>query len=102
MLANDFLLELFRAKALDVKTMLENSSYPFATKILEAIKRNEEAVAKGESLQGIPQELMAQLQASDKSGLTLKDGTSDEQHKITEQSTPENSETAKSLLSQMR
>ena len=63
MLANDFLMELFRAKALDVKTMLENSSYPFATKILEAIKRNEEAIAKGQPLQGIPPELMAQLQA---------------------------------------
>ena len=62
MLANDFLMELFRAKALDVKTMLENSSYPFATKILEAIKRNEEAIAKGQPLQGIPPELMAQLQ----------------------------------------
>ena len=61
MLANDFLMELFRANALDVKTMLENSSYPFATKILEAIKRNEEAVANGQQMQGIPQELMAQL-----------------------------------------
>ena len=63
MIANDFLMELFRANALDVKTMLENSSYPFATKILEAIKRNEEAAAQGKSLQGIPPELMAQLQA---------------------------------------
>ena len=61
MLANDFLMELFRANALDVKTMLENSSYPFATKILEAIKRNEEAIANGQQMQGIPQELMAQL-----------------------------------------
>ena len=61
MLANDFLMELFRANALDVKTMLENSSYPFATKILEAIKRNEEAVANGQQMQGIPPELMAQL-----------------------------------------
>ena len=62
MLANDFLMELFRSNAVDVKTMLENSSYPFATKILEAIKRNEEAAAKGQPLQGIPPELMAQLQ----------------------------------------
>lgn len=64
MLANDFLMELFRANALDVKTMLENSSYPFATKILEAIKRNEEAAAKGQQLQGIPPELMVQLQGA--------------------------------------
>jgi hypothetical protein len=62
MLANDFLMELFRAHAVDVKTMLENSSYPFATKILEAIKRNEEAVAGGQQMQGIPPELLAQLQ----------------------------------------
>ena len=66
MLANDFLMELFRANAVDVKTMLENSSYPFATKILEAIKRNEEAVAGGEQMQGIPPELMAQVQTAGK------------------------------------
>ena len=63
MIANDFLMELFRAKALDVKTMLENSSYPFATKILEAIKRNEEAAAQGKPLEGISPELMSQLPA---------------------------------------
>ena len=67
MLANDFLMELFRANAVDVKTMLENSSYPFATKILEAIKRNEEAVADGRQMQGISPELMAQVQTAGKS-----------------------------------
>jgi len=60
-------MELFRANAVDVKTMLENSSYPFATKILEAIKRNEEAVAGGQQMQGIPPELMAQVQTAGKS-----------------------------------
>ena len=67
MLANDFLMELFHANAVDVKTMLENSSYPFATKILEAIKRNEEAIAGGQQMQGIPPELMAQVQTAGKS-----------------------------------
>lgn len=62
MLANDFLMELFRANAVDVKTMLENSSYPFATKILEAIKRNEEQVAQGAPLSGISPDLLAQMQ----------------------------------------
>lgn len=62
MLANDFLMELFRANALDVKTMLENSSFPFATKILEAIKRNEQQVQNGEAMSGIPPELLAQMQ----------------------------------------
>lgn len=61
MLANDFLMQLFQAQALDVKTMLENSSYPFAKKILEAIKRNEEQVANNQPMQGIPTELLEQL-----------------------------------------
>lgn len=62
MLANDFLMELFRANAVDVKTMLENSSYPFASKILEAIKRNEEQAMQGGAMPGIPPELLQQLQ----------------------------------------
>lgn len=61
MLANDFLMQLFQAQALDVKTMLENSSYPFAKKILEAIKRNEEQAANNQPMQGIPMELLEQL-----------------------------------------
>ena len=64
MLANDFLMELFRANAVDVKTMLENSSYPFASKILEAVKRNEERAKQGGAMPGIPPELIQQLQAT--------------------------------------
>lgn len=62
MLANDFLMELFRANAVDVKTMLENSSFPFATKILEAIKRNEQQMQQAAPMSGIPPELLAQMQ----------------------------------------
>lgn len=60
MLANDFLMELFRVNALDVKTMLENSSYPFAKKILESIRRNEEQAAGGQPMEGValPPELL--------------------------------------------
>ncbi len=68
MIANDFLMELFRANVLDVKTMLENSCYPFATKILEAIKRNEEAAAHGKPLEGISPELMTQLPVGNGAG----------------------------------
>ena len=61
LVANDFLMELFRSNAIDVKTMLENSSYPFATKILEAVKRNEQQAARGEVMEGLSPELIAQL-----------------------------------------
>lgn len=68
LLANDFLMELFRANVVDAKTMLENSSYPFATKILDAIKRNEQQAAQGAPMEGIPPELLAQLQSAQQSG----------------------------------
>ena len=58
LVANDFLMELFRSNAIGVRTMLENSSYPFATRILEAIKRNEEQAAKGSAMEGISPELL--------------------------------------------
>lgn len=41
MLQNDFVLQLFQAGAIDVKSLLENTTYPFATRLLEGIKRNE-------------------------------------------------------------
>jgi hypothetical protein len=37
-LQNDFLMQLFQGGAIDITTMLENTSYPFATKLLEAVK----------------------------------------------------------------
>ena len=51
-LQNDFLYNLFSGGAIDLATMLENTSYPFATKLLEAVKRKEQQA----------QEAMAQYQ----------------------------------------
>lgn len=76
MLANDFLMELFRSNAVDVKTMLENTSFPFATKILEAIKRNEEQAAKGVPMEGISPELLNAVENSGKNKFqSLNDAT---------------------------
>lgn len=79
MLANDFLMELFRAQAVDVKTMLENTSYPFARKILEAIKRSEQQMMQGEPMSGVPQALIEQL-VSAQQPTDSKDLTSDEKN----------------------
>lgn len=68
MIANDFLMELFKMQAIDAKTMLENSSYPFAKKIVEVIKRNEEEVAGNMPMSGIPPELLAELANSTAKG----------------------------------
>ena len=58
MLANDFLKELWQAQAIDVKMLLENISYPFATKILEQLKSREmEQVDTGGVPQGAAQQM---------------------------------------------
>ena len=62
MLANDFLMELFRSRAVDIKTVLENCSFPYARKILEAVKRNEQQLQQGGQMEGIPPEMLQQLQ----------------------------------------
>lgn len=57
MVANDFLMELFRAQAIDVKMMLENTSFPFASRILEALNRKEQEMAEmqaGTPIEGVP------------------------------------------------
>lgn len=58
MLQNDFLMQLFDKNAIDVKTMLENCSLPFAPKILETIKRNEQELASQQMMSGVPGGMM--------------------------------------------
>ena len=62
MLANDFLMELFRSRAVDIKTVLENCSFPYAHKILEAVKRNEQQLQQGSQMEGISPEMLQQLE----------------------------------------
>lgn len=68
MLANDFLMQLFERQAIDVESLLQNSSFPFATKILESIKRNkqemmeQQAAGQMGNIQGIDPNTMQQVQ----------------------------------------
>ena len=66
MLANDFLMELFRSGAVDIKTVLENCSFPYARKILETVKRNEQQLQQGQ--QGIPPEMLEKLKQEMQNG----------------------------------
>lgn len=68
MLINDFLMELFRANAIGIKQVLENSTFPFASRILESIKREEEAMQQAQlsgqvpNVQGVDPNLVQQVQ----------------------------------------
>ena len=62
MLENEFLMTLFERQAIDVKTLLKNSSMPFAAKILDSINKNEQAIAEQQQMQGIDPNLLQQAQ----------------------------------------
>ena len=62
-------VELYKNQAINVKQLLENSSLPFAERILESIKRDEAEMLQAQEegrmaqLQGIPSEVIGQIQA---------------------------------------
>ncbi len=61
MLENEFLMKLFEMQAINVKTLLENSSLPFASKILESIKRAEQEMAESQNMAQMDPALMQQI-----------------------------------------
>lgn len=64
MLANDWLMQLFQAGAVGVKELLEVGDFPFSDRLLEVIKNNEEAAAKGQQIQPIPEDIKQQIMAN--------------------------------------
>jgi hypothetical protein len=61
MLENEFLMKLFEMQAINVKTLLENSSLPFASKILESVKRAEQEMAENQNMTQVDPALMQQI-----------------------------------------
>jgi hypothetical protein len=60
-LANDMLMQLWQAQAISVEQLLENGDFPFADRLLQSIKAEQEKMAQGQ--QGaLPPEVMAQAQ----------------------------------------
>lgn len=73
-LQNEFLYNLFAGGAIDLATMLENTSYPFAAKLLEAVKRKEQQAQEAmeqyqQQAQGVlTQPMSAQMQKAMNNG----------------------------------
>lgn len=62
LLENETLKDLFDRQVIDATMYLENSTLPFAPRILESIKKNQEELAKAQQMQGISPELVQQAQ----------------------------------------
>lgn len=59
--ANDMLMQLWRAQAISVELLLENGDFPFADRLLQSIKAEQEKMEQGQ--QGaLPPEVLAQAQ----------------------------------------
>ena len=62
-LANDFLMEIWRAGQISLAQLLEAGDFPFADDLLESLKQQEQQMEQGQVPQGLPPELMQQAQA---------------------------------------
>ena len=62
-LANDFLMEIWRAGQISLAQLLEAGDFPFADDLLESLKQQGAQMEQGQVPQGLPPELMQQAQA---------------------------------------
>ena len=61
-LANQFLMQLWQARAISVEQLLEHGDFPFADELLQSIKSQREQLQQGKVPDGLSPELMAKAQ----------------------------------------
>ena len=59
-MANDFLMEIWRAGQITLEQLLENGKFPFGDQLLQSIKSQQEQLQNGEMPQGLSPELQQQ------------------------------------------
>lgn len=62
MMANDFLMEIWKSNQISLQQLLETGDFPFADELLQSLKSQQEQMAQGQMPQGISPELMQQAQ----------------------------------------
>lgn len=62
MLANDVLMQLYQSQAITVEMLLEHGDFPFADKLLQSIRSQQEAMQQGQQPQALPQDAVQALQ----------------------------------------
>ncbi len=61
-LGNDFLMEIWRAGQISIQQLLECGSFPFADQLLQSLQAQQEQIAKGQTPEGLPPQLLQQIQ----------------------------------------
>ena len=62
MMANDFLMEIWRSKQISLQQLLEHGDFPFADELLQSIKSQQEQIEQGHTPEGVSPEIMKQAQ----------------------------------------
>lgn len=61
-MANDILMQLWQAQAISTELLLEHGEFPFADNLLQSLQSQKEQLEQGQTPNGLPPELMAQVQ----------------------------------------
>lgn len=62
MMANDFLMEIWRSQQISLQQLLEHGDFPFADELLQSIKSQQEQLENGQTPDGLSPELMRKAQ----------------------------------------
>ena len=62
MMANDFLMEIWRSQQISLQQLLEHGDFPFADELLQSLKSQQEQLENGQTPEGISPEIMHQAQ----------------------------------------
>lgn len=61
-MANDFLMEIWRAGQISIQQLLQVGDFPFADELLQSIQSQQEQLERGETPNGLSPEVLAQVQ----------------------------------------
>jgi hypothetical protein len=61
-MANDFLMQLFNAKAISIEQLLQSGNFPFADELLQNIQSQKEQLEQGQIPDGLSPQLQEQIQ----------------------------------------
>ena len=62
MMANDFLMEIWRSQQISLQQLLEHGDFPFADELLQSLKSQQEQLEHGQTPDGVSPEIMQQAQ----------------------------------------
>ena len=61
-MANDILMQLWKAQAISTEQLLQHGDFPFGDDLLQSLQSQKEQLEQGKTPDGLPQELLQQVQ----------------------------------------